>query len=220
VTAAVALSHSKELWYLMRGTGFVALILLTMTMVFGIAGVRRWSGRGWPRAAVALIHRNAALLAVVFLAIHITTAATDPYVSVSWLSAVVPFVSRWSTFWVGLGALALDVMVALVVTSLLRTRMSHRSWRAVHWIAYAAWPLAVAHGLGSGTDSTTGWARVVYVVAVVAVVAAVTWRLRHRLPATPRVIPTGAGPAAPVLRSAGPRPIIAGSRTPTSKGAS
>jgi sulfoxide reductase heme-binding subunit YedZ len=178
--AALTGSQSKEVWYLMRGTGLVSLVLLTFTLAAGIAGVRRWSRPGWPRALVAFLHRNLALLAVVLLAVHITTAIIDPYVSIGWLAAIVPLASHWKSIWVGLGALALDVMIALVVTSLVRAHLSHRVWRTVHWLAYAAWPLAVVHGFESGTDSSTGWARGVYVASIVIVAAALAWRLSRR----------------------------------------
>jgi sulfoxide reductase heme-binding subunit YedZ len=184
--AALGASHSKEIWYLMRGSGMMSLVLLTATMAAGIAGIRRWSSDGWPRAVVAFLHRNIALLAVVFLAVHIVTAMLDTYVSIGWLAAVVPFTSHWKSLWVGLGTLAVDSMVALVATSLIRGRISHRTWRSVHWVAYACWPLALVHGFGSGTDSSTGWARVVYVACIVAVAAAVAWRL---LPRRPQVVP-------------------------------
>jgi sulfoxide reductase heme-binding subunit YedZ len=78
-------------------------------------------------------------------------------------------------------------MIALVLTSLLRSRLPHRTWRAVHWLAYAAWPLAMVHGFAAGTDSGTGWAQAVYVLSLVAVASAVVWRLRPRpvqIPAT------------------------------------
>jgi sulfoxide reductase heme-binding subunit YedZ len=179
VIAALTASQSKDVWYLMRGTGLVSLVLLTLTLTAGIAGVRRWSSDGWPRALVTYLHRNLALLAVVLLAVHITTAVVDPYVSIGWLAAVVPLASHWKSVWVGLGALALDVMIALVVTSLVRSHLSQRVWRTVHWLAYATWPLAVVHGFTSGTDSATGWARAVYVASIVIVAAALAWRLNR-----------------------------------------
>jgi predicted ferric reductase len=185
--ASISASHSKEIWYLMRGTGLVTLVLLTLTLTAGIAGVRRWSTSTWPRATVAFLHRNVALLAVVLLAVHITTAMIDPYVSIGWLPAIVPFVSHWKSVWVGLGALAVDIMLALVVTSLVRAHLGHRVWRTVHWLAYASWPLAVIHGFESGTDSSTGWARAVYVASIVVVAAVVGWRLRQGAGPTPLI---------------------------------
>jgi DMSO/TMAO reductase YedYZ heme-binding membrane subunit len=188
---AAALTQSKEMWYLMRGSGLVALILLTLTMVGGVANVRRFATPGWPRAVTALLHRNVALLSVAFLAVHIATAALDSYVPVGWFAALIPFTSRWDRFWIALGTAAVDLMLALVVTSLLRPRLKYRTWRAVHWLAYACWPLAVVHGFAAGTDSGTGWAQGVYVGALISVAAAVGWRVRRRSTPAPVLRPPG-----------------------------
>jgi predicted ferric reductase len=171
-------SHSKEVWYLMRGTGLVSLVLLSLTVVGGIVNVKRFASSRWPRVITALLHRNVALLSVVFLGVHVLAAELDSYVSVGWWAAVVPFTSGWKPAWVGLGTLAIDCLLAIVITSLLRSRLSQRTWRAVHWLAYASWPLAVAHGFGAGSDSTTWWARSLYLLCIAAVGAAVVWRLR------------------------------------------
>jgi sulfoxide reductase heme-binding subunit YedZ len=194
---AASLTQSKQLWYVMRGSGLVALALLTLTMVAGVVNVRRFATPRWPRVVTALLHRNVALLSVTFLAVHIATAALDSFVSVGWLAAVVPFTSEWNRFWVGVGTAAVDLMIALVVSSLLRARMTHRSWRAVHWLAYAAWPLAMVHGFAAGTDSGTAWAGSVYVASLLAVGAAIGWRLRRRPARTPVPLATHfAAPAA------------------------
>jgi methionine sulfoxide reductase heme-binding subunit len=201
---AATLTHSKEVWYLMRASGLVALVLLTLTMVAGVVNVRRFATTRWPRAVMALLHRNVALLAVVFLAVHVVTAAVDTYVAVGWLAAVLPFTSQWDRLWVGLGTASVDIMIAVVVTSLLRARLTHRVWRAVHWLAYASWPLALIHGFAAGTDSGTGWARAVYVGAVAAVLAAAGWRLRRL---TPTLVPArsrlAVGPAGVPITTGG-----------------
>ena len=111
----------------------------------------RWQSSSWPRFLSAELHRNLALLSVVFLVIHVVTAILDPFVSLGWLSIVVPLASDYRPLWVGLGALSVDLFIAIVVTSLLRARFGQRVWRAVHWLAYASWPLAVLHSLGTGS---------------------------------------------------------------------
>jgi DMSO/TMAO reductase YedYZ heme-binding membrane subunit len=204
---AATLTQSKQLWYLMRGSGLVALALLTLTMVAGVANVSRLATPRWPRAVNALLHRNVALLSVTFLAVHVATAALDSYVPVGWLAVVVPLTSRWDRFWVGVGTAAVDLMIALVVSSLLRARMTHRAWRAVHWLAYAAWPLAMVHGFAAGTDSGTAWARSVYVASLLAVGAAAGWRLRRRPARTPAPVVTS------FATTAGRDPITTGGRS-------
>ena len=169
---------SGAVWYLMRATGVVSLLLLTAVFVLGIATTRRWRTRRLPGFTALGLHRSISLLAVVFLVVHVVTAILDPYAVVSVAAVVVPFVAGRSAFWVGLGALSLDLVAALIVTSLLRSRLSLRVWRGVHWIAYLAWPLAIGHSLGVGSDTGTLWLRALAGGCVALVVAAVTLRLR------------------------------------------
>lgn len=168
---------TNALWYFARGSGVVTLVLLTVTTVLGIASRSGRPAFGLPRFAVALVHRNASLLALVFLALHITTLLADPYAQLKLVDLVLPFDATYRPAWVGLGTLTLDLLVALVVTSLLRQRLSDRAWRAVHWLAYAACPVAWLHGIGSGTDRGTGWYEGVAVICAVAVGMAVIWRI-------------------------------------------
>ena len=168
---------TDALWYLGRGTGVVTLLLLTVSTVLG---VRTRSGRPapWlPRFAVAALHRNTSLLATVFLVLHVVLLLFDPYAQLTVLDTVFPFLAGYAPFWVGLGTLTLDLMAALVVTSLLRHRIGHRTWRAVHWTAYASWPIALVHALGSGTDAGTAWFLILAGACSVAVAGAVFWRL-------------------------------------------
>lgn len=144
-------------WYLTRGTGIVALILLTTGLALGIANVLRMRVPGAPRFVTLGIHRSVSLLAVAFVGVHVLTTVADGYVPISIASAVIPFTSGYRPFWVGLGAVAFDLLLALVITSLLRRRFGYRTWRLVHWSAYACWPVAFVHALGTGTDIGAGW---------------------------------------------------------------
>jgi sulfoxide reductase heme-binding subunit YedZ len=175
-------------WYLMRASGVVSLALLTVVLVLGIATFKRWRPVGLPRFVTASLHRTISLLSVVFLAVHVATAVADPYASVGLAAVVVPFAAGKSPLWVGLGAVSVDIVAALVVSSLLRARMTPRLWRMVHWLAYLAWPLALAHSFGTGSDASSRWLEVVGAVCVAAVAAVSVWRLgaarepKHREP--------------------------------------
>lgn len=164
-------------WYMTRSTGAVAMLLLTVTVVLGVVDVRRVSSEKWPRFVVDALHRNVALLAMVFLVVHILTTVLDSFVSIPLIDAVVPFVGSYRPFWLGLGAVAFDMLIAVVVTSLLRRRIGYASWRAVHWFAYASWPIAMAHGLGTGSDANASWLLVLSVVCLLAVLAALIVRV-------------------------------------------
>ena len=181
----LAVTGPSPLWYLTRGTGLVALILLTASVTLGIISTSRWARPNWPRFATAGLHRNISLLVVVVLAIHIVTAELDTFAPVGWLAVVVPFVSPYRAIWLGLGTLAFDLIVALVVTSVLRGRLGYRTWRAVHWAAYLSWPVAVLHGLGTGTDTRLGWVQVITAACTLSVGVALAWRLAHGWPSHP-----------------------------------
>ena len=111
---------SKADWYLMRGSGIVSLLLFTAVVVLGIATVKRWRPGRLPRFVTPSLHRSISLLAVLFLGVHIATAVIDPYAMVGIAAVFVPFVAGKSAFWVGLGALSLDLIAVLIVSSLLR----------------------------------------------------------------------------------------------------
>ena len=164
-------------WYLMRATGTVSLLLLTIVVGLGVATSTRLRPRGTPLYVTTAVHRNASLLAVAFVGIHVVSAVIDPQASVQVTAVLVPFTSHWAPFWVGLGALALDLVAALVVTGLVRRHLPYVLWRRIHWAAYAAWPLALVHGLGAGSDRTTEWMRGVDALCIAAVGAALAWRV-------------------------------------------
>jgi sulfoxide reductase heme-binding subunit YedZ len=123
------------------------------------------------------LHRNLSLLTVAFVATHIATTLADPFVNIGIVSAFVPFTSSYRPFWLSLGTIAFDLLLALVITSLLRTRLSYRAWRAIHWLAYASWPIALWHGLGTGTDTKLPWMLALDAACIVVVAGAVWWRL-------------------------------------------
>jgi sulfoxide reductase heme-binding subunit YedZ len=165
------------LWYATRGSGAVSLLLLSGVVGLGVLTAARFEAAGWPRFLTAALHRNLALTAVVFLALHVVTAVTDPFTRLGWTAALVPFGSWYRPLWLGLGAVAMELLAAIVATSLLRRAVGRRAWRVVHWLAYAAWPVAFAHGLGTGTDTTSDWMIAIDVLSAGAVLIAVAGRL-------------------------------------------
>jgi sulfoxide reductase heme-binding subunit YedZ len=116
----------------------------------------------------------------------VLTAVADSYVSISLAATIIPFVSSYEPFWLGLGAVSLDLLAVVLVTSLVRSRIPRRAWRAVHWLTYGLYPVAVVHSIGSSTDLQSGWLLAVTVLCLAAVAAAVVVRLRRSTTAIPR----------------------------------
>jgi sulfoxide reductase heme-binding subunit YedZ len=170
-------THGPGLWYVTRATGLVALLMLTASVLLGLLAAGRFSGDRWPRFLTQGLHRNISLLVVVFLTLHIASTVLDTYTSIPLTAAFVPFASGYKPPWLSLGAVALDLLLALIVTSLARGRLGYRWWRALHWLAYACWPVAVAHGLGIGTDRSATWVIALTIGCMGCVGAMVTWRI-------------------------------------------
>jgi predicted ferric reductase len=174
---ATSFLNGPQLWFANRGTGFVLLMLLTLATMLGVLSTARVSPRLWPRMLSQGLHRNVSLLAVTFLAAHVATAVADTFVDIRWYNAFVPFSGTYKPVWLGLGALGLDLLIAVTATSLLRHRMSHRPWRAIHVMAYAAWGLGLLHGLQMGTDAASVWGAGLNYGCIAVVLLAVLARL-------------------------------------------
>ena len=191
-------------WYLTRATGAVSLVLLTLSVVLGVVDVQRLSGERWPRFVLDAIHRNVSLLVLVLLALHIVTSVLDGFAPISFVDAVIPLHSAYRPLWLGLGAFSFDLLLAVAITSMVRVRLGHRTWRAVHWFAYAAWPVALVHSLGTGTDARASWILGLSLICTLAVLAAAATRVVSGWP-EPRGVRTGAAAAL----VAGPLALIA-----------
>jgi len=212
----LATSGPSAYWYATRGTGVVALLLLTTGVLLGVLTSTRWSSPRWPRFVVSGLHRNLTLLALAFVVVHVVTTILDGYAPIGIRDAVVPFVSHYRPIWLGLGAVAFDLLLALIVTSLARGRIGLRSWKLVHWLAYASWPVALLHAFGTGSDARAGWFGLVALGSAAAVVLAVLWRVAaaREGPGAARVVgglppwrclpPSRCGSSAGRLRRVGP----------------
>jgi predicted ferric reductase len=192
VTLAIGGSPSTY-WYLTRSTGAVALILLTVSVALGVADVRRFSTPTWPRFVVDGLHRNVSMLAVVFVVLHVVTSVLDGFAPISMTAAIIPFTSSYRPFWLSLGTISFDLMLALTVTSILRARISPAAWRLTHWLAYACWPIALLHSFGTGSDARNGWLVWLSVVCIAIVAAAVLSRALGAFKLHPRVCSAALG---------------------------
>jgi sulfoxide reductase heme-binding subunit YedZ len=173
-------------WYASRATGIVALLLLTAVLVLGILVNRQGRLPGLPRFAVTSLHRNLSLLSVAFIVVHVITAVLDTFVSIPLAAGVIPFASGYERLWLALGAISFDLMLAMIVTSLLRGRINRILWRAIHLLAYLSWPIAFAHSIGASKDLQQGWLLGLSVACAVGVGAAVVWRLASAARQVPR----------------------------------
>ena len=167
----------SALWYLTRATGAVALLLLTISVALGVANIGRLQRPGWPRFVVEGLHRNVSLLALALLLVHITTSLLDPFAGIKLIDAIIPFTGSYRPIWLGFGAFASDLFIAVALTSVVRRRLGHGAWRATHWLAYLCWPVAIVHTVGTGSDVKQIWLLALTATCVATVVLAVWARI-------------------------------------------
>lgn len=173
------------LWFLNRGSGFALLAVLSLAVLLGVLSKAGRAGGVVPGFVLQSLHRSISLLGVSLLTVHVLTAILDEFVDIVWWDALLPLGATYQPLWLGLGALSLDLILAVVVTSLLRPRVGYETWRVVHVLAYAAWSAGLVHGLGIGTDTAEPWAAAVYLGCVLVVGAAGLVRLAmFRMPET------------------------------------
>jgi len=170
------LGDPKNLWYLNRASGLVLLVLLTVVIVFGVMTSRKAAGGKLPRFVSNEVHRFLAFAAVAFLGLHVTTAVLDDFVQIDWWNVVIPWGSGWKPLWIAFGAVAVDLLVVVVITSLLRDRIPERQWRALHLTVFLMWPIAWIHALGAGTDAKNPIYLVISVLCAITVAAAAAYR--------------------------------------------
>ncbi len=174
------------MWYASRATGVVALLLLTAVLLLGIGVARDKRLPGLPRFAASGLHRNVSLLATAFVAVHVVTAVADGFVKIPITAAVVPLASSYERFWLGAGAVSFDLMLAAVITSLLRRHLSRKTWRGVHLTAYLCWPVAWFHSVFASKDIQHGPLLAVGIACALAVLAAAMWRVAEAGKDVPR----------------------------------
>lgn len=173
--------NAQLLWFISRATGIASIVMLTAILVLGMVLARRRAAHSTVPLTVMALHRWLSLGMVVFLAAHIVTAIADGYVDISWLAVVIPFTSGYETFFIALGTLSLDLLIAIMVTSWFRHRIPEKLWESIHILAYAMWPLGLAHGFFLGTENEPILRGITIACGVIGV-ASLIWRLTGNNP--------------------------------------
>ena len=153
----------KAYWYLSRGTAFVSLSLLWISMALGL-GISNKMARLWPGAPAAFaLHEYVSLLGLAFAVFHAIVILGDHYINFTLLQLLIPFSTvDYRPFWVGIGQIAFYTWAILAITFYIRPIIGQKSWRFLHYGSFGMYLLAIFHGLFSGTDTSAGWAQNYY----------------------------------------------------------
>jgi sulfoxide reductase heme-binding subunit YedZ len=163
-------------WILARASGLTAYVLLTLSVLAGLTVKSRPFGRALKAATVTDAHRFLSLLALGAIALHGLALTLDKTVRIGVAALLVPGLAAYRPLATGLGVLAAELAVLIVVSFPLRKRIGARAWRRLHWATYGVFAAATVHGVAAGTDTARGWTFALYLAAVFSVVAATAWR--------------------------------------------
>ncbi|MBI3362534.1 MAG: ferric reductase-like transmembrane domain-containing protein [Chloroflexi bacterium] len=163
LSASLLGSAPKAYWYLSRSSAFIAYILLWLSMALGLIITNKMA-RVWPGGPTAFdLHQHASLLGLAFALFHGLILMGDKYINYTLRQVLLPFASvDYRPLWVGVGQIGFYLLALVGLSFYARRQMGNRLWRLIHYLSFAVFALALLHGLMSGTDSATTWARSLY----------------------------------------------------------
>jgi predicted ferric reductase len=167
LAAPMALSiggpDGSAFWFLSRSSAFAGYLLLWGSMMLGLAITNRMA-RVWPGGPAAFeLHQHMSLLALGAILFHALILLGDPYIDYSLAEVLTPFRAMgYREAWVGLGQLGVYMLGVVVASFYVRKRLGNAAWRAIHFLSFTTFILALFHGLQSGTDSPAVWAQIIY----------------------------------------------------------
>ena len=163
------MTWSGVTWDAARAGGFAAYVLLSAAVAVGLVLRNRWQTARWPRFVTNELHGYLSLLALIFVGIHVLAVLVDPFTRFGLVEVLVPLASHYRPLWMGLGVVALYLLLAVWATSRVRARLGIRAWRAIHYLSYGVYAAATVHGLGTGSDTRAFWAPLLYASSVLLV---------------------------------------------------
>jgi len=149
----------KVYWYLSRGTAFVSLSILWISMALGL-GMTNKLARSWPGAPAAFaIHEYVSLLGLAFAIFHGLVLLGDHYINFTIAQIIMPFATNsYRPLWVGIGQIGFYIWAIVALSFYVRQKIGQKTWRIIHYLSFAMYSMGLVHGLFSGTDTNTSWA--------------------------------------------------------------
>jgi methionine sulfoxide reductase heme-binding subunit len=156
-------------WLIARGAGFTAFLLLTAAVTAGLALSLRLKSPRWPAIITKDLHQHLTTLSLWMLGLHVTMLVIDTKSGVSAAAAVVPLRSAYRPWATSVGIIAMYTVLTLIISTKLKSRIGHKRWRKLHYLAFVAYGAALLHGLVAGTDAGATWAGAIYITSAVLV---------------------------------------------------
>ncbi len=183
-------------WDVARTGGLVAYALVTTSVAMGLVLSLGWRSPRWTRFVTNEVHRFVTLLSLVFIVVHGTAIAVDPFIKMSVPDVLIPFLGSYRPVWVALGIIAAYLAVAVYLSDRVRSRVGYAWWRRFHALAFVVFVMALVHGIATGSDTRTPWALALYGGSLVLVGFLLILRLLPDPPGRSRPVMAGVAIAA------------------------
>jgi hypothetical protein len=180
----MSIDHTLS-WEVARVGGLLAYLLTTVSVVLGLLLSLKAHSARWPRFITNELHRHVTLLSLVFIAVHSLAVLVDPFTGFNLGEVLLPMASHYRPLWIAFGIGGAYLAVAIWLSEYVRPFVGYAWWHRFHMLAFVVFLLGTVHGLGSGSDSTAGWAVVLYGGSVLVVSALVLARLGRGLAGRP-----------------------------------
>jgi sulfoxide reductase heme-binding subunit YedZ len=151
---AFALDSVQAMWYLTRAAGILSYLLLWLSTAWGLAVASKIFDRLLHRTFTFEFHQFISLLALGFIALHVSVLLADRYLPFTLAQILVPFASPYRPVWVGLGVISLYLLLLVTVTFYLRGRIGMPAFRAIHLVSLMGYLGSTVHAVFAGTDSS------------------------------------------------------------------
>lgn len=162
LAASLVGTDPKAYWYLSRGSAFVALSLLWLSMALGLLITNKMA-RTWPGVPVSFaLHEFISILGLGFAIFHALILLGDRYIGYTLAQVFVPFSSSYEPLWVGLGQLGVYAMLIVTLSFYVRSHIGQKTWRSLHYVSFLTYFIALLHGIAAGSDSALPWVQQYY----------------------------------------------------------
>jgi len=153
----LALDSIHTWWYISRAAGLMGYLLLWLSMIWGFAVSSKIFDSVLERVFTYDFHEYLSLLSLGFVGLHAIVLLFDQVEPLSLIQVVLPFASSYRPFWTGIGIIAFYLSGLVTVTFYLRSRLSIKTFRMIHYLSIAAYAGSLFHSLYAGTDSSITW---------------------------------------------------------------
>ena len=157
-------------WYIIRGSGIAAFVLLSVSLLWGLMVSSKVFGRAVKAKGLQWLHESLGLAALAATVVHVVALSMDEFIDFTWVDILVPGMAEWRPLPTTLGVVALWSLAVVSLSFYAKRWIGQGAWRSIHFLSFGVFAAALLHGVFAGTDTSNPYIVMMYVAATAAVV--------------------------------------------------